>query len=299
MLRYTTIAISLTAPVIACDTSVQCPHDAREVCVDTCSSNCISQDGRCQDSSQCGSGLECTQFDPTDRCVAAADLESRCRPGGFDRLALQKGFRTGGMQISIDQTDSTPEVTWQAPRGSDVVACALFSCNPEFMRVGCSPTGEHELMQIVNFKQCVLLFGASPSSQLSFALIRENEYTEAEKCTGTHPPPRLITKLAAGCWSYDGTSLTAASELVHVAGTLLPDLPIIPHDSLCTMDGDNCYDGSVDRFGVCLAGICSSTCMTGADCARSAGSVSPGASCDWSCRAIPGHAIGACVHTTP
>jgi hypothetical protein len=161
---------------------------------------------------------------------------------------------------------------------------------------GCSPTGDRERRTITNFDQCVLLFRAAPAEQSLFALIDENVSHEAPYCSGLVAGRHLVTKLAAGCWAYDTTRVIAASELVPVSGSLVSHLTLLPHDAPCVADGDDCYDGAADRFGVCFAGACATRCRTSADCALAADQPSSPSACDWICQATPPDPLGACVH---
>jgi hypothetical protein len=273
---------------LGCESSSQCLHDASEAVA------CTLTTGACDPGTRCDNSLECTSVSPQTSCYVDADRTPQCRPGAFDRLALQDGFQIGGMQISLNAT-RTPQVIWQSPHDAEVVACALFVCNPAFVRTSCSPNRTRERNIIANFDQCVLLFRAAPAEQAVFALIDENASHEASQCPGTTPGRHVVTKLAAGCWAYDTTSVIAASELVPVSGSLLPDLSLIPHDQPCPIDGDDCYNGAADRFGVCIGGTCTPRCRTGADCALAAGRPSSSSECTWSCEPVQGNSLGACV----
>jgi hypothetical protein len=272
---------------LACETSSQCPHDAPEALA------CTLTTGACGPDTQCDNSLECASASPQTSCFVDSDRAPQCRPGAFNRLALQDGFHVGGMQISLNAAQ-TPQVIWQSPHDADVVACALFVCNPAFDRTGCSPNRSRERNTIANFDQCVLLFRAAPAEQVVFALIDENASHEASLCPGVTAGRHVVTKLAAGCWAYDTTGVIAASELVPVSGSLLPELSLIPHEQSCMTDGAECYDGAADRFGVCRAGVCAPRCRTAVDCALSAGRPSP-SGCAWSCDPVAGDSLGACV----
>ena len=186
-------------------------------------------------------------------------------------------------------------VTWQAPEGTRHIACALFSCDPAFKRIGTSPTEQNELHKISNFEQCVLMFGAFSATQSTFPLRSDNAYRGVSSCLLTEIGPRVVNRLAVGCWAYDLTSIIAASDLIPVRGSLLPSFPLIPHDIACTADGDACYDAAADRFGVCLAGMSRAQCTTAVDCALADGTTSGSGACTWSCDAVLGHDLGACV----
>lgn len=267
-----------------------------ERCISDPSAHCVSIDGTCKNGADCSSGLTCTTIDQNTTCHSQFDDGLQCRPHGFSRLLLQIEFGVGGMPISLDQAGVSPGVVWQAPRNAEFVACALFSCNPSFEVIGLSPTGRHELKKIVNFEQCVLLFGAAPASQSAFALVEENVYHESPRCEQPEAAERVVNDLAVACWAYDTTSILAASDLVHVPGSLLPGLSVIPHDSACMIhpDGSSCYEQAEDRFGVCLGGVCRSRCRTRVDCVT-AGPTSPDDPCAWSCLEVSGNALGACV----
>jgi hypothetical protein len=257
---------------------------------------CIAADGACKTSSQCPSGLTC-MTDPKDPSSPEPNTNCSCRPLGFNRLttgashlALQRGFSVGGMPSFVDTAEVPPRLTWQAPPGARHVACALFSCPPRFTRAGCSPTDENELFQIDNFEQCVLLFDAAPATQPGFLLSHEHAYTDPPRCNASALGPRVVIELAVGCWAYDTTSIVAATELHPIRGSLLAELPGIPHDAACPWAGADCYDATTDVFGVCLEGSCRPRCRTHADCALA----TDGMSGD-SCRPLPEQDLSACV----
>lgn len=291
------VALSFVIAVaVACGDTGPTRLDFIEACDELCISDptphCISVDTSCTNSAQCASGLTCARVASDNVCGSRGDLASQCRPAPFNRLLLQTEFGVGGMPISVEPTRG---IAWQAPKAAEFVACALFSCNPSFKTIGSSPTGKRELKTINNFAQCVLLFGASPASQSQFALINENIYRDPARCDTPVGGQRVVTELAAGCWAYDNTSLIAASELVHVPGTLVADLSVIPHNQQCASDGDACYDATVDRFGVCFHGACAARCISSADCVTSTMAPSTDDRCPWICQPLPGEALGACV----
>jgi hypothetical protein len=263
-----------------------------QLCLADPTPHCVSADPFCTTSAECASGLTCTPVDGANRCSTRGDRVARCRPAPINRLALQTQFGVGGMTIHIEPT---PGVTWTAPRKAEIVACALFSCNPSFKTIGSSPARKGMLKMIDNFDQCVLLFGTSPASQSQFPLINENAYVGSARCTDPFAGPRVITELAAACWAYDSTSIIAASELVRVPGAIVSEVASIPHDEACRGDGDACYDAAADRFGICLAGTCEKPCVTAADCPSPGDSQSPGTACGWTCQPLPDGEHGACV----
>ena len=269
---------------------------------------CAAPGTTCESTWQCPDGLTCMKqgsADPTSpaaRCFEVDDADCRCRPLGFGRLAigagrfaLQQGFSVGGMPSSIEVAEGPPRLIWQAPPGARYVACALFACPPRFETFGCSPTDENALAKIDNFQHCVLLFDAAPATQPGFLLSQEHAYNVASRCTLPAAGPRVVLELAAGCWAYDTTSIIAATELHPIRGSLLADLPGIPHDAACEMDGDACYDATADVFGVCLAGACTPRCRSAADCALADPTPSTRSTCGWSCYRPAGHELGACV----
>src|SRR5678815_3426986 len=136
--------------------------------------HCVRADSSCANGNDCSSGLTCARVLSTTTCATQADTMPTCRPTHFNRLMLQMGFGVGGMPISIDTTAADPSVQWQAPEHAEFMACALFSCSPSFFPIGQSPDDEDELSKIMNFKQCVVLFGAFPAAQSAFVLSRES-----------------------------------------------------------------------------------------------------------------------------
>ncbi|HWO17856.1 MAG TPA: hypothetical protein VNO30_03745 [Kofleriaceae bacterium] len=240
-----------------------------------------------------------------DPCFTAErDTGCRCRPvaqgrlaTGLRRLALQRGFGVGGMPSFVETTEVPPRLTWQAPKNARIVACALFSCAPSFVRTGCSPTDEVALFQIDNFDPCVLLFGAFPAMQPGFVLGHENAYAASSSCTAPEAGPgaRVVTELSAGCWAYDTTRIVAASELHPIRASLLAGLPGLPQDAACMEDGAACYDAAADVLGVCLGGSCRPRCQSRVDCSLGASAPAPGGTCGWDCRKMLGQALGACV----
>jgi hypothetical protein len=269
---------------------------------------CAAAGTACKSSRQCPGGLTCMKQGPADPtspaapCFETDDAGCQCRPRGFGRLAigagrlaLQQGFSVGGMPSSVEVEEGTPRLTWQAPPSARYVACALFACPPQFDTFGCSPTDENALAKIDNFEQCVLLFHAAPATQPGFLLGHEHAYDEALRCAAAETGSRVVIELAAGCWAYDTTSIVAATELHPIRGSLLSDLPGIPHDAACLMDGASCYGATADVFGVCLGGACTPRCRSRADCALADPTPSTSRACGWSCYRPTGHDLGACV----
>jgi hypothetical protein len=256
--------------------------------------HCVRADSSCANGNDCSSGLTCARVLSTTTCATQADTMPTCRPTHFNRLMLQMGFGVGGMPISIDTTAADPSVQWQAPEHAEFMACALFSCSPSFFPIGQSPDDEDELSKIMNFKQCVVLFGAFPAAQSAFVLSRESTYFGAASCTASRSAPRVVTSLAVGCWAYDSTSIVAASDLVHIPGSLLSQLPQIPHAGSCLEDGTACYDASKDMFGVCVEHECRRRCRSAVDCALLDDAPGTGDQCGWSCDDVPGSDLGAC-----
>lgn len=265
--------------------------------------SCVTGDERCEAGDQCPSGLTCAEVAPRDPCFTSGlDAGCRCRPIAFDRLAtgprrlaLQQGFAVGGMPSSVDTAETPPRLTWQAPKGARLVACALFSCAPSFVQSGYSPTDEVALFKIDNFDQCVLLFGAFPATQPGFVLGHEHAYAASSSCVAPETGPRIATELSAGCWAYDTTGIVAASELHPIRGSLLAGLPGLPQGAACPVDGAACYDAPADTFGVCLGGRCRPRCRSRVDCSLGAPASAMDGTCGWSCDAVPGQALGACV----
>jgi hypothetical protein len=210
---------------------------------------------------------------------------------------LQTNFGVGGMPISIDTTEAIPGVTWQAPRDAEYIACAMFSCRPSFAIIGRSPTSRDELKQISNFAQCVLLFSTAPANRSVLTLGLETLYEERVICD-RGDAGRLITELALGCWAYDATSVVAASDLIHVRGSVLSYVREIPHEDACATDGAACYDAVADLFGVCRGGSCRQRCRTSVDCAARDDSP-PADGCAWSCEPVAGSSLGACARAIP
>jgi hypothetical protein len=264
-------------------------------CVADPVAHCVSAGPSCANGDDCTSGLTCAFPAGPAPCVTAADTIPTCRPTHFNRLALQLGFAVGGMQISIDTTTADSSVQWKAPEHAEFMACALFSCMPSFRPIGLSPDDNDELKKIANFDQCVLIFGAFPAAQSAFVLSRESTYVGPATCLDPQPAPRVVTALAVGCWAYDTTSIIAASDLVHVPGSLLPQLPQIPHTASCEHPGTGCYDAGSDLFGVCVDGTCRRRCRTAADCALLGDTPTMGEHCGWSCEDVPGSELGACM----
>lgn len=271
---------------------------------------CVSGSDHCERGRQCASGLACAEVLSRDPCFTAElDEGCRCRPvalqrlaAGSRRLALQRGFSVAGMSSTVETAEVPPRITWRAPAGARLVACALFSCAPSFSFKDCSPTDEVALFEIDNFEPCVLLFGAFPATQPGFLLGHEHAYEGASSCASPEAAPeagpRVVTELAAGCWAYDTTSIVAATELHPIRGSLLAGLPGLPEGGACTMDGAACYDASADVFGVCLEGACRPRCRSRVDCSLADPTPATGGACGWTCRDLPGHELGACVPAT-
>jgi hypothetical protein len=293
------VALSVALPGLAgcynrgpetpcCEPFTLCDH-----CVADPVPHCVATTELCESGDDCASGLSCAEIPLKTACITSEDMGRRCRPAPFEPLALQQGFGVAGMTIYIDPGASPPVVSWASPPGTRHVACALFTCNPAFQLIGATPDDTDQLFKIVNFEQCVLLFGARSATQ-SFALSDANAYTGIASCAPTEDRPRIVNELAAACWAYGETSILAASELVHVRGSNLPELSRVPHDSSCSADGTACYDATADLFGVCQGGECRSRCRSAADCTLRAGG-GTGDDCAWSCSSVLGETLGACV----
>ena len=263
----------------------------------------------CQHSGNCRSGTRCLgrsseppacAVDGSTSGEATVEVQSvarSCRvptPGGDQalRAALQTGFGVRGMDTTVDREGSPSVLSWNAPKGTTVVRCALFAGVPEFDLVGGSKT-------IVNFQKIALAVRDSDAHSVFQyqTTARREGAPPCIDCPGSSG--YLVDRLLAGCWAYDTVDLIRASDLIPVdVREVADDMGLIVNKCGST-NGTTCF--SEAGFGVCYQRACLKRCSTEQDCEPRQellpledGGVPPLPACAFECKTVT-DSVGGCV----
>ncbi len=224
-------------------------------------------DKACSEAVPCPGGVGCPQgttcFD--DTCVVSPPsiIEPDTLIVGFDAREFDLGRASAG--------PAAYELT--APDGADRVACGLFTCKPAIVE---SDAGR----RIVNTAQCLQrehVFNTQRSGELQtfkFGL-GDLRPPEPDSCRSAmlglgdgRRVPRtgypLVEALRIGCWASDRTHVIAATRLVPVGVTDLPEGDrLMRRDCQETADGTWCI--LPGDLGVCAENKCDFTRVPSAD----------------------------------
>lgn len=306
MRRYGRLAISL---VVGCSPSVPTPAHCDGTCVADPAGHCILDP--CRDDTECPSGLRCDPGAASATACARGAAISTCHwgPPSIDRLALINGF---GVRTMALQVTPSPDLgfSWISPGNAMFVACGVFTCNPVVAKrqvhddADDPVSSDTKLWQIANTEACLLQLYATDTSRSALPIDRrEQQPAPAASCAADQTYDRVIDFVAAGCWTYDTSTIIAASELVAIpAAALASATHDIPGDAPCAHDGDACHDPAHDFFGACLAGTCQPRCTSAVDCELADAQLlghTPDDLCRWDCRPVPTSLVGVCAPRTP
>jgi hypothetical protein len=279
----------------------------------TCPGSCLADPTphwiceQCSSDTDCPSGLSCVSRGNTTTSDIGPSESHGCRwlPPALDRGTLIDGFEAPTMEIQIVSRPDV-RVAWIPPPQAIYVACAVFTCTPEFVAgyAQDAANGLSQPRQIVNADACMLRLYATDASALSLPIAGMPLRTRPPACTiepTTARWERVFDFVAAGCWAYDHDVVVATSELVPLPVADVADaLPELPGTS-CTVDDTPCYhadDSKHSFFGACAAGICQPRCVGTADCEFASETLldrGHAASLDWECRKLSASAAGVCV----
>jgi hypothetical protein len=255
----------------------------------------------CMSSAECPSGTYCnTSFEKGDAPWPDADggnrfntcstsfsssesspAMGRCEvpiSKGAARHALTDGFRVSGFSlVPTDDTGSSfAAFSFEAPKETVLVHCALFSCPPEVLKVGYRQTNFNQeeqdgsIYEVINFRQCALASALYESRNGVFDLGDDaNGFTDKSgvKCERALSRKRIVTDLLVGCWAFGPAGVIGASPLEVVS-------PRAVHNFSGTFDldcddeenGAACEPTFGRAFGVCEDGTCFNTCVDHRDC---------------------------------
>jgi hypothetical protein len=316
------LLVLLVLPLLSCDGD---EPSCEGQCLREPFPHCVTWD-RCSRDDECPAGTACESVNvtsPADACfIAEEEGTFRCRPprsSAFDAFRLQRGFQAAELDV-VPDVSGPATLLFTAPPRANLVACALFSCQPDFADLGGEALSSQEtLRKISTFATCGLVHGVVPAEAGAFDLtdprFRYVPLRDSEMCTPDVPPgepqpvPRRyhFTHLVAGCWAYDETRVVAASRLHRLEPSDLESLGI-PSDATCPRDGVECYLTDTKRFGTCHGGECLSRCRTALDCEHAARADMPledvplpieSRPCEWRCeREREDDVLGVCLPDT-
>lgn len=306
--RVTAAALAIAGAAAGCDDSTEGARCAG-TCIADPAPHCLLPDGVAV--AGCPGGLVHAQAVSGAACAGAAQAEAdgcRWRPPPIepiDTLALIDGFAVPPMAVQVAPPPA-PAFTWTPPPGATSVACALFTCLPEFDRRDPDDKASSLIgsSRIINAGGCVLALAATTASP-AWLPIGEQRRPTGDGCTPERCFDRVIAFVAAGCWAYDATAVVAASRLVPLRpGDLADAVPEVPAGADCRRDGDACYDGGHAHpfFGACLGGTCQPRCTTAEDCELAGEQLlgqPPVDRCRWACRDVPASRAGVCAPLAP
>lgn len=249
-----------------------------------------------------GSGLAAArQGLPFEDCGDGKPTGRECRVpiGAADaRSALTTGFDVEEFALVNDSDSGVASFAWNAPGGTSIVHCALFSCVPEFRDVD-------NVARIINYDHCVLAEQTFSRVSAQFDLgnpVHSTPQVEGLKVQsadrrycrvagGSEPPESrakpMVMDLSVGCWAYSETSLIGATRLISVRPG-----QSYPYHGAFTAE---CRTGSADNsgtsclgaaaWGTCHQGACVHRCVVDDDCVLAAaydaevlrGAAAPGA----------------------
>lgn len=306
--RVTAAALAIAGAAAGCDDSADGSRCAG-ACIADPVAHCLLPDGVV--AAGCPGGLIHAHAAAGAACAGAAQAEiddCHWRPppiAPIDTVALIDGFAVPPMELQVAPPPA-PMFRWMPPPRATFVACALFTCPPEFDRRDPDDKASSLIgpSRITNAGGCVLALAATTASP-AWLPLGERQLPLVDACAPEHHFDRVIAFVAAGCWAYDATSVVAASRLVPLRpADLAGAVPDVPAGADCRRDGDPCYDGGHAHpfFGACLGGTCQPRCATAGDC-EIAGEwllgQPAGDRCQWACRNVPTSRAGVCVPLAP
>jgi len=306
--RVTAAVLAIASAGASCDDSTD-PARCAGTCIADPAPHCLLREGAI--AAGCPGGLIHAQAVPGATCAGSEQVETagcRWRPppiGPINTLALIDGFAVPPMEMQVAPPPA-PAFTWTSPPHAKYVACALFTCQPEFDRKDPDDPASSLIgpSQIVNAGGCMLALEARPASPAWLPIGEQRLPTDAA-CTPERSFDRVIAFVAAGCWAYDATAVIAASRLVPLRpADLAGAAPEVPVAADCRRDGDACYDDGHAHpfFGTCLGGTCQPRCATAEDCEVAGEQLlgqPPGDRCRWTCRDMPRSRAGVCEPQGP
>lgn len=215
-----------------------------------CRGNSCRNDVTCTHDDQCPRGSSCN-----DGVCGVARLES------IRTRELIEGFGVREFALTPSTTEGRRTYEVSMPDGAVRVICGLLTCKPRFAREVAGPI---ELTRLSNAARCVArtdTFDASRASDDSrdfafevSALQPSTAACDGEEATSSPSYP-VVETLRLGCWAEDLRRVIAATRLVPLNVTDLPDAngnrvancSDASDGSWCTLAGD---------IGTCLNGGC-------------------------------------------
>jgi hypothetical protein len=274
----------LSAPACGVDTTLE-SECAPAACPD---GSCL-KDIACEDGAQCPQGSTCQR----GSCLLAGSSDIRAE-------ALIVGFHAHEFDL-VRSAGADVQYELVAPDRAARVVCGLFACEPRFAHAS---YGSTELSRIKNAAQCLQrehVFNTQTSGEpqkFTFRLadLRTPEPTEcSSSMLGISNPDRasragypVVEALRLGCWASDKTHVLAATRLIAVSVSDLPegesvlrsDCQAAPDGSWCSLPGD---------LGTCQAGGCDFTKRPGVSAVQidAGGAPNDTAEVPTSCEGLP------------
>jgi hypothetical protein len=208
------------------------------------------------DSGRCPLGMSC--------------IGGQCGIEPFPHLAgdaLIRGFDVPEFQLDVTPASTGPlKFSWLAPNNSKRVVCALLTSMPEFSKAG---TTEQLLRmsdgsRAIERQRVFNIETAGMQEEFSFTLADLETHGDGEYlgCSTALSVPNMfpghsytvVELLRVGCWAFDQAKVIAATSLVNVVPSSLPDFNTVPKLSCqAQAEGTWCRTPSA---GTCQKGLC-------------------------------------------
>lgn len=289
------VAVAAFAAFVACEDDPSPGGDAHAALTECPTANPCPEETTCR----------ARTAEPDDPCDAGSDGQPEvqaCDGGaclrvvgatrGAGRNALLEAFGVPAFQLEqlVENQAPVAAFRWEPPKSARIVACALFSCLPQWHDVGDPPTRE-----LLCYDRCVV--EAKQFEPPSGVFDLRVDYTATGHALNESQLGAPLDVLLTGCWAYDASRVIAASPMVPVDPTGVYPYPGL-FDLQCTgLGGGTCVLES-GEFGTCISGRCGRRCMTNADCLERDRASEDAGVCHeplQRCAAVHGHYLGACT----
>lgn len=222
------------------------PWQRTDVCQEACTESTCGNLRLCTASTDCPIGTGCTN----EACRPLKTIDAASN-------ALVKGFSSDALELNRGEQG---EFSVEAPKAAVNVSCGLFIGPPTF-----------DNRAITNITACVVRYHVFPldptrttASVLKLRLddLEKPEYGDACPAeSALKGPTPLVESLRLGCWATSLDRVVAASQLVPLAASELPEYGVTPlgscDQSASPTDGSYCI--RTPQIGTCKSRKCQPT----------------------------------------
>jgi len=165
-------------------------------------------------------------------------VDGACQVVTFPRIddaSLIAGFKAAEFELRITSNEPL-SFDWNSPDAAERVVCALFTSPPELASV--EGTGAQELLRITNVSRSLArarTFNTESATSQQHFSFQIGDLRATPATSGTCPTALslgrgslpadypIVELLRVGCWAFDSAKVMAATRLLPVAASSLPD----------------------------------------------------------------------------